>query len=68
MDEVQVITQTLNNTLQRHMKSVQSYEVEITNMTAEIVRLQSEVETQKTKCETLEMRLANILEDKKEEN
>ena len=50
------------------MKAIQSYEIEITNMTAEIVRLQNEIETQKTKCETLETRLANLLEDRKEEN
>jgi len=68
MDEIQIITQTLNSNLQRHIKSVQSYEVEITNMTAEIVRLQSEIETQKTKCETLEMRLANLLDEKGDEN
>jgi len=66
MDEVQIITQTLNNTLQRHMKAIQSYEVEITNMTAEIVRLQSEVENQKNKCEALETRLANLIEEKQD--
>lgn len=44
MDEVQVVTQTLNNTLQRHAKVVQAYEIEIANMTAEILRLQSLLE------------------------
>lgn len=66
MDEIQIITQTLNNTLQRHMRSVQSYEIEITNMTAEVVRLQNEVESQKTKCEELESRLASLIEGSKE--
>jgi ADP-glucose pyrophosphorylase len=62
MDEIQVITQTLNSNLQRHIKSIQSYEVEITNMTAEIVRLQNEVEIQKTRAEGLAEELAQIIE------
>lgn len=41
MDEIQIVTQTLNTTLQRHAKIVQAYEVEIANMTAEILRLQA---------------------------
>lgn len=44
MDEIQVVTQTLNTTLQRHAKIVQAYEVEIANMTAEILRLQAILE------------------------
>jgi predicted nucleic acid-binding Zn-ribbon protein len=43
MDEVEVVTQTLNATLQRHSRVVQGYEIEIANMTAEIVRLQSQI-------------------------
>jgi ADP-glucose pyrophosphorylase len=62
MDEVQVITQTLNSNLQRHIKSIQSYEVEITNMTAEIVRLQSEVQVQKARAEDLAEELSQILQ------
>ena len=53
MDEVQVVTQTLNATLQRHARVVQGYEVEIANMTAEIVRLQAQIEDLK-KPEVLE--------------
>ena len=49
MDEVQVVTQTLNATLQRHARVVQGYEVEIANMTAEIVRLQSQIEELQSK-------------------
>jgi peptidoglycan hydrolase CwlO-like protein len=44
MDETQVITQTLNSTLQRYTKAVQGYEIEIANMTAEVLRLQAKVE------------------------
>jgi septal ring factor EnvC (AmiA/AmiB activator) len=44
MDDVEVLTATLNNTLQRQSRITQSYEVEIANMTAEIVRLQSQLE------------------------
>ena len=44
MDEIQVVTQTLNATIQRHAKVVQAYEVEIANMTAEILRLQDRVQ------------------------
>lgn len=45
MDDVQVITATLNNTIARNAKMVQAYEVEIANLTAEIVRLQAQVES-----------------------
>jgi hypothetical protein len=44
MDEVNVVTQTLNSTLQRQAKMFQNYEIEIANMTAEIVRLKSQLE------------------------
>jgi len=40
MDEVDTITQTLNGVIQRHIKSIHAYEIEITNMMAEIIRLQ----------------------------
>jgi ribosomal protein S15P/S13E len=45
MDDVEILTATLNNTLQRQSRITQSYEVEIANMTAEIVKLQSQLET-----------------------
>lgn len=38
-----VLTETLNSTLQRHARAVQNYEVEIANLTAEIYRLQAKV-------------------------
>lgn len=44
MDDVEVLTATLNNTLQRQARITQSYEVEIANMTAEIVRLKAQLE------------------------
>lgn len=46
MDDIEVVTQTLNSTLQRHARVVQGYEVEIANMTAEIIRLKSQVAQQ----------------------
>jgi hypothetical protein len=45
MDDVNILTQTLNSTLQRHARVVQGYEVEIANLTAEIIRLKSKVES-----------------------
>jgi hypothetical protein len=44
MDDLNVVTQTLNSTLQRHARVAQGYEVEIANMTAEIIRLKDQVE------------------------
>jgi hypothetical protein len=44
MDETEVLTQTLNNTLQRHARVVQGYEVEIANITAELFRLQATIQ------------------------
>lgn len=44
MDDVEVLTATLNNTLQRHSRLAQNYEIEIANMTAEILRLKAQVE------------------------
>lgn len=43
MDEIDTITQTLNGVIQRHIKSIHAYEIEITNMMAEIIRLQKTV-------------------------
>jgi hypothetical protein len=42
------ITKTLNNVLTRHAKVVHGYEVEIANLTAEVYRLQAEVEELKS--------------------
>lgn len=43
MDDTEVLTETLNSTLLRHSKIMQNYEVEVANMTAEIVRLRNKV-------------------------
>ena len=47
MDEIEVIKIALNNTIARSAKLVQQYEIEVANLTAEIIRLQSEVESLK---------------------
>jgi len=47
MEEVEVIAATLNNTIARYTKNVQSLEIEIANLTAEIIRLQSQLEAEK---------------------
>lgn len=45
MDEKDVLLATLNNTIARTSKLMQSYEIEIANLTAEIIRLQNQVES-----------------------
>lgn len=45
MDEKDVLLSTLNNTIARTSKLMQSYEIEIANLTAEIIRLQNQVES-----------------------
>jgi prefoldin subunit 5 len=44
MDEVAVLTETLNSTLQRHSRVAQAYEVEVANLTVEIIKLRNKVE------------------------
>lgn len=44
MNENDVVVQTLNTMLQRHIKVVQGYEVEIANLTAEVYRLKGQLE------------------------
>ena len=44
MDDLEVIKATLNNTIARHSKIIQAYEVEIANLTAQVVFLQSKFE------------------------
>jgi len=44
MDEVAVLTETLNSTLQRHSRVAQAYEVEVANLTVEIIKLRNRVE------------------------
>lgn len=42
MDEIEILKATLNNTLQRISKIITNYEIEIANLTAEVIRLQGE--------------------------
>ena len=44
MEEVEVIAATLNNTIARYAKNVQGLEIEIANLTAEVIRLQKQLE------------------------
>lgn len=44
MDEQKVLYETLNTMMQRHAKVSSAYEVEIANLTAEIVRLRQKIE------------------------
>ncbi len=41
MDEVEILKETLNSTLQRHARIAQNYEIEVANLTVEIIRLRS---------------------------
>ena len=43
MDEAKIIGTVLNNSVTRYAKSVQSYELEIANLMAEIIRLQEKL-------------------------
>jgi hypothetical protein len=43
MDENNSVNQLISTIIQRHMKSVHSYEIEITNMTSEILRLNQRI-------------------------
>ena len=44
MEEAEIIAATLNNTIARYAKNVQSLEIEIANLTAEVIRLQRQLE------------------------
>lgn len=44
MDDVEILKETLNATLQRQSRVTQAYEVEVANLTVEIIRLLSQVE------------------------
>jgi len=54
MDEATIIGNILNNSITRYAKSVQSYEIEVANLMAEIIRLQNKIES-----------FTNIKEEKK---
>lgn len=53
MDEVQILTQTLHATIQRASQKAQNYEIEVINLTAEILKLQSEIESKDAEIEVL---------------
>lgn len=45
MEEAEIIAATLNNTIARNAKTVQSLEIEIANLTAEVIRLQAQLKS-----------------------
>jgi hypothetical protein len=45
MDEKDILLATLNSTIGRTTKLVQSYEIEIANLTAEVIKLQTQLES-----------------------
>lgn len=45
MEEAEIIAATLNNTIARNAKTVQGLEIEIANLTAEVIRLQKRLES-----------------------
>lgn len=45
MDDNEVLTATLNSTIQRHARAIQNYEIEIANLTAELVRARVALES-----------------------
>lgn len=52
MDEKEVLLATLNSTIARTSKLVQTYEVEIANLTAEVIKLQTQIESMTTTSKT----------------
>lgn len=52
MEEAEIIAATLNNTIARNAKTVQSLEIEIANLTAEVIRLQKQLEAASTVTKT----------------
>lgn len=43
MDEVEVLKETLNSTLQRNARIAQNYEIEVANLTVEIIKLRAQI-------------------------
>lgn len=64
MDEQNILSQTLNTMMNRHMKAVQNYEVEIANYVAEIAKLQSDIENLQNQNQDVSKRLTEALKDK----
>lgn len=52
MDEGNTVNQIVSAVIQRHMKSIHAYEIEITNMLAEVIRLQKDISELKEEKET----------------
>ena len=55
MEDAEIIAATLNNTIARHAKTIQSYEIEIANLTAEVLRLKKKASVTK-KAEVKEVK------------
>lgn len=53
MDDVELLTKSLQAAIQRTAKQAQNYEVEITNLTAEIIKLQAELEAKNSEIAAL---------------
>lgn len=53
MDENNTVNQIISAVIQRHMKSIHAYEIEITNMMAEVIRLQKEISELKEEKEII---------------
>jgi hypothetical protein len=47
MDDYTMVNQIISSIIQRHMKTIQAYEIEITNMMAEIIKLKSSLSEEK---------------------
>lgn len=62
MDDVEILSATLNNTIQRNSKITQNYEVEIANLTAEIIKLRSQLDALN---EELLAKAGNVSKEKK---
>jgi hypothetical protein len=48
IDEGNALNQIVSAIIQRHMKSIHAYEIEIANMMAEIIRLKSSLSEEKS--------------------
>ena len=63
MDDPDMLSQTLNTMMNRHIKAVQNYEVEIANLIAELAKLQKENDVLRAEKQDSETRLAALIEN-----
>lgn len=63
MDDPDMLSQTLNTMMNRHIKAVQNYEVEIANLIAELAKLQKENDVLRAEKQDSETRLATLIEN-----